>query len=60
MEQERSKYSGLPVTEEEKAEFNKAFTDIDELTEYLHKQSDKAYNKGTKLKRRNKYECTNT
>lgn len=53
MEEGKSKYSGLPVTEEEKAEFNKAFTDIDELTEYLHKQSDKAYNKETKPKRRN-------
>ena len=46
------KYSGRPMTPEELADWHKVFTDIDALTEYLHKQSDRVYNKGTKLKRR--------
>ena len=46
MEQTNSKHSGIPMTPEELADWQKAFTDIEESIDALHK-------KETKPKRRN-------
>lgn len=45
--------SGIPMTEKEYAEWQKAFTDIEECIEALYKTEKKAYNKSNKPKRRN-------
>lgn len=47
-----SKYAGIPLSEEEYKEWQKAFSDIEESIEALYKADKKAYNKGNKSKRR--------
>ena len=47
------KYAGLPISEESLKEHLKVFSDIEECIEALYKTENRAYNKETKLKRRN-------
>ena len=41
MSEQRTKYSGIPMSEERLKSWKKGFSDIDESTEALHKQSSK-------------------
>lgn len=47
------KNAGKPMSEESLKEYLKAFSDIEECIEALYKTENRAYNKGTKPKRRN-------
>ena len=53
MNDQKKRYSGKPMSEEELKEHLKAFSDIEESIAGLYKQEDKAYNKSNKPKRRN-------
>jgi hypothetical protein len=44
---------GSPMSEKSFKEWQKAFSDIEESTNTLYKKDNRAYNKGTKPKRRN-------
>jgi len=46
-------HSGIPMTPEELADWQKAFTDIEESIDALYKSDKTVYNKETKPKRRN-------
>ena len=46
------KHSGRPLSEKEYAEWQKAFSDIEELSASLAKKDKKAYNVSNKLTRR--------
>lgn len=53
MSDQKTRYSGKPMSEEELKDWQKAFSDIEESIAGLYKQEDKAYNKSNKPKRRN-------
>lgn len=46
------KYSGRPLSEKEYAEWQRAFSEIEEISASLAKKSKKAYNVNNKLTRR--------
>lgn len=50
MEKVNKHRSGIPMTEKEYAEWQKAFTDIEESIDGLYKDGKKAYNKSNKPK----------
>ena len=53
MNDQKTSYSGNPMSEESLKEHLKAFSDIEECIEALYKMENRAYNKETKPKRRN-------
>lgn len=54
LEQTKSKYAGIPVSEERLKEWRKSFSDVEESIEALYKREERVYNEGTKKpKRRN-------
>lgn len=44
-EEQKTRYSGKPMSEEEYKDWQKAFTDIEECISALYKTKKKAYNK---------------
>jgi hypothetical protein len=52
MNDQKTRYSGNPMSEESLKEHLKAFSDIEECIAALYKDEKKAYNKSNKPKRR--------
>ena len=52
MSDQKTRYSGNPMSEEELKDWQKAFSDIEESIDALYKAEKKAYNGSNKPKRR--------